>query len=100
MDDILNLMSHAVNKNPTEFHSELDSVLKARAAEAIEAKRIEVAQSIYGGEGPVASEDEEEEFDFDLDDLDLEEEEEEASVDDEDLDDLEDLDLEDIDDDD
>lgn len=85
-ENILNLMSLAINKNPTEFYAQVDEILKSRAADAIDQARINVAANIYGGDVTESTDEDEEEFNFDLDDEDL------------DLDDL-DLDLEDLEDD-
>lgn len=84
-ENILNLMSLAIDKNPTEFFAQVDEILKVRAGEALEQKKIDIASSLYGAQEVSEDTDDEDEFDFDLDDEDL------------DLDDI-DLDLEDLDD--
>ena len=71
-ENILNLMSLAINKNPTEFYAQVDEILKTRAAEALDQAKITIASNLYGGEVVEESFDEdEEEFDFDDDDLDI-----------------------------
>ena len=84
-ENILNLMSLAINKNPTEFYAQVDEILKNRAADALDQAKINVASNIYGQEVAESTDEDEEDFNFDLDDEDL------------DLEDL-DLDLEDLDD--
>jgi uncharacterized protein YjbI with pentapeptide repeats len=81
MSDITDLLVHAVGKNPVEFSSAFDNLMRLKASEAIENHRTMLAQSIYNTA---------EDNDVYLEDIDLED------IDLEDLD-LEDLDLEDID---
>jgi len=86
MPDTTDLLSLAIDKNPVDFASAFDEILRGKAIAALENKKIELAQDIYG-----EAEDPDSEFDIDfdddLDDLDID-------LDDVDLDDL-DLDLDD-----
>lgn len=89
MSNIDDLLGFAIDKNPIDFATAFDNIVREKAATALENKRIELAQAIYGADGEDEDEDQvdnevegEEEEDFDIDDLDL--------------DDL-DLDLDDID---
>jgi hypothetical protein len=97
MDEILNLMSAAIEKKPTEFQNQLEQILYNKATAAVEAKRVEIAQSLYG-----EATDEEEDLETETEELEEEEDEDlEESLDeeDEDLDldfDLDDLDLDDL----
>ena len=85
MTDTTNLIGLAIDKNPVDFADAVDTILRSKAAEALEAKKIELAQSIYGGSETEDVDDgisDDDDIDFDdlyLDDIDL---------------DLDDLDLE------
>ena len=96
MDEILNLMSAAIEKKPTEFQNQLEQILYNKATAAVEAKRVEIAQSLYGE----STDEEEEDFeDLEEEDEDLEESLDEEDPEEEDLDldfDLDDLDLDDL----
>jgi hypothetical protein len=92
MSDTTDLLNHAFEKNPVDFASTFNQIVQQKAQEAIEAHRITLAQSIYGGEdADIADEDDlgEDEFDFSEDEL------EDFGDDELDLD-LDDLDLEDL----
>lgn len=52
MSDINDLILHAAEKNPVEFASTFNSILHQRCADAIDAKRVDIAQSLYSQEGP------------------------------------------------
>lgn len=75
MSDVNNLLNLAIDSNPVEFADQLSDILQAKAARAIEAKRIEVAQAMYADPNDEPDEDEitlpEDDDDLDLDDLDL-----------------------------
>lgn len=95
MPSTTDLLSHAVNKNPVDFADTFDTLVRQRALEAIDAKKIELAHSIYGEE-PDAVEDDTPTYDFadnasddvvEFDDIDLED------LDLDDLDDIDDLDI-------
>ena len=91
MPNTTELLGLAIDKNPVDFADALNNIMMQKAAEAIDARQVELAQSIYG----TAEEPEEDEFeDFDVDDID----DEDASDEDfEDIDlDLDDLDIEDF----
>lgn len=91
MPTATDLLTLAIDKNPTEFADTFNDMVSERIAAALESKKLELAQNIYGENE--ADEDEdfgEDEFDTDFDD------EDDIDLDDEDFDiDLEDLDLED-----
>lgn len=89
MPDVTDLLGFAIDKNPTEFASAVDDILRSKAAVALENKKTELAQSVYG------SDDDSDEVDFESDDEDFDLDDD---FDDEDLDiDLDDLDLDDLD---
>ncbi len=73
------LLGLAVDKNPVDFADTFNSIMMQKAAEAVDARRVELAQSIYGT-NTVDTEDEFEDFD-------------DETVDDASNDDLEDIDL-------
>jgi hypothetical protein len=84
MPDTTDLLGLAIDKNPVDFADTFDAILRDKAITALENKKIELAQSIYG--------DPEDTDDLDLDDVDFDEDD----LDDLDLD-LDDLDLDDLD---
>lgn len=86
MPDTTDLLGFAIDKNPVDFADSVNSILQSKALDALDAKRIELAQSIYGDDEQIAADEAQPEFDFSEDEL--------AAVDD---DDLEDLDLDDLD---
>lgn len=76
MADTFDLINHAIDANPVEFSKELDQILQQKALEAIDSKRIEIAQSVYAQNQP-PEEDfdlDEDDLEFDFDDIDNEEE--------------------------
>ncbi len=93
MPNTTDLLGLAIDKNPVDFADQFNQIMMAKAADAVEAKRIELAQSLYNDEDgdedevdfPVDVDDDDDfaddDLDLDLDDLDL---------------DLDDLDLEGI----
>lgn len=98
------LLGLAIDKNPVDFADTFNQIMMQKAQDAIEAKRTELAQAIYGeSEEPDLDDDDvgEEEFDLDDDDLDLDLDDDDVDVDFEDVDDLDldDIDLEDLTDD-
>jgi len=80
MPDTTDLLGLAIDKNPVDFADMFDQILRQKAADALENKRIELAQSIYTGP--------EDDVDFDDEDFD--------DIDDEGDDDVEDLDLDNL----
>jgi len=80
MSDIHDLLGLAIDKSPVDFADKFSSIIGQRAADAIEAYKQDLAQSLYGqvednDEGDEefeASPEDEDEDDLDLDDLDLE----------------------------
>lgn len=61
MADIQDLLGAAVNGNPVDFASTMSELLGQRVGAAIEDRRIELAQSLYG----------EPEVDINIGDIDL-----------------------------
>lgn len=102
MPEVNDLIGLALDKNPVDFTAAVDEILRSKAMDAIEAKKIELAQSIYGTpedddetfEDEVqAYDDDDDNFDVDdIDDLDDEDIDFDIDLDDIDLDDLEDID--------
>lgn len=93
MADTTDLIGLAIDKNPIDFASTFNDLIRDKAMAALENKRVEMAQSIYGEpdqEPEVDTDTDDDDFDFDdadLDDVD----------DDDDLDlDLDDIDLDDL----
>lgn len=85
------LLGLAIDKNPVDFADTFNNIMMQKAAEAIDARQVDLAQSIYGDQQAP----EEDEFeDFDIEDLD----DDDASEEDfEDIDlDLDELDIEDF----
>lgn len=79
------LLALALDKNPVDFASTFDEIIREKTVDAIAAKKLEIAQSIYGDDSS----------DVDDEDVDVDDE----SIDDDlgiDLDDI-DLDLDDLD---
>lgn len=93
MSTTLEMLGLAIEKNPVDFAAAADQLLRAKAVDALEARKIELAQSIYG-----MAEDEVEDDDTVDMEFDSSEDETDDADDAEDLDiDLEDFDLEDLD---
>lgn len=83
MAEISDLIDFAVNKNPVEFANAFSEIVQQRAAEAIDAHRVEIASSLYGSPEEMSDEDIED-FAFEddtIDDLDFEDGEETDSED-------------------
>jgi len=89
MPTTTDLIGLAIEKNPIEFASAFDDILRQKQEAALEATKIELAKSVYGNEEPIEDENE---VDFDSDET------ADDTTYDDDLDiDLEDLDLDDLD---
>jgi hypothetical protein len=86
MTDTTDLIGLSIDKNPVDFADVLDTLLRQKAVDALENKKIELANSIYG-ETPEEDNETDNDDTVDIDDLDLDDI-------DLDLDDL-DLDIED-----
>jgi hypothetical protein len=82
MTNTTDLIGLAIDKNPVDFADVLDTLLRQKAVDALENKKIELANNIYG-ETPEEDNETDNDDTIDIDDLDL---------DDIDLD-LDDLDL-------
>lgn len=80
MSDVNDLIGQAIDKSPMDFAATFNDIIQQKQADALEARKVELAQSMYEP-AEVASDDD---FDYSEDDF-------------EDMDDLEDLDLEDLD---
>ena len=90
MPETNELLGLAIDKNPVDFADAFDKIMREKAMASLEAKKIELAQSVYGGGEDIDDEDiGDEDLDIDIDDLDLDDI-------DLDLEDLEDLDNEGI----
>lgn len=95
MPTTTDLLGLAIDKNPVDFADQFNQIMMAKAADAVEAKRIELAQSLYGDQ---ASEEDFDDVDLaaDMDDDDFADDDDlDLDLDDLDLD-LDDLDLEGI----
>lgn len=101
MADTTDLLNHAFEKNPVDFADSFNQLMQQKAQDAIEAHRVTLAQSIYGGEE--SEDDADDDFDVDTDDdseddFEFSDDELEDFGDEDDLDlDLDDLDLDDLD---
>lgn len=100
MSDVNDLLGLAIDKNPIDFADTFNNLIQQKQAEALEARRVELAQSMYtpafeADSDEVDTDDFEDNDDIDLDD-DAFEDMDDADLDELDLDDL-DLDLDDID---
>lgn len=96
MPSTTDLLAHAVGKNPVDFADTFDTLVRQRALEALDAKKIELAHSIYGEEpdtveDETSADDSVSSADVEFDDIDLED------LDLDDLDDIDDIDDIDID---
>lgn len=93
MSDIGSLLGLAIDKNPVDFADAFNTIVREKAAAALDNRRIELANSIYG-----ANEEPEDEDEVDLDDTTSEGEtdEDEGELGDDELD-FGELDLDDID---
>lgn len=89
MPTTADLIGLAIDKNPVDFASTFDEIIRQKQEAALEAKKIEMAQNIYGEPEDDLDDDD---FDFESDDEDFDD----GDVDDDDLD-LDDLDLDDLD---
>jgi len=98
MPTTTDLIGLAIDKNPVDFASTFAEIVQQKQEEALAAKKIELAQSVYGSQEDTDADDD---FDFDEDDFDTEDGDYEDDAGDEDLEDLDlddlDLDLDDLD---
>ena len=97
---VSDLLQFAIDKAPTDFADKFNELVSDRIASALEDKKIEFAQAIYGeptdetDEEPLDADSDEDEDDVGEDDDDVEDEDEDTDEDDDDLDiDLDDLDI-------
>jgi hypothetical protein len=96
---VSDLLQFAIDKAPTDFADKFNDIVSGRIASALEDKKIEFAQAIYGE--PDEDEDEDEDAIGDEDEDDIDEDDDDLDIDLDDLDiDLDDLDLDGDDDDD
>lgn len=95
MSDVNDLLGFAIDKNPVDFADAFANILQQKQEAALDARRVELAQSVYG-----TPDDAEDPDDVGADDFDYTEDDfegmDDVDLEDLDLDDL-DLDLEDID---
>lgn len=65
MAELSDLINFALDKNPVDFATAFNEIVTARCADAVDAKRVDLATSVYG-------QPEEDEWDIttDLEDLD------------------------------
>ena len=73
---VSDLVSLSYEQKPIEFQNSFDSLIKDRIADAIDDKKLEIAQTVFSG--PDAAEDDDDEnveFEDELDLLDFEEDE-------------------------
>lgn len=104
MPETTDLLGLAIDKNPVDFADTFNQLIQQKAMDALENKRIELAQSIYGS--PEDDEDVgDDEFEFDEDEIEDADDSDDVDFADDDLDeidfdelDLDDIDLEDLDD--
>lgn len=92
MPTTTDLLGLAIDKNPVDFADQFNQIMMAKAAEAIDNKRVELAQSLYSDNEDVDNFGDE---DFDTETDDFEDDDMDLDLDDLDLD-LDDLDLEGI----
>ncbi len=91
MPTTTDLLGLAIDKNPVDFADQFNQIIMQKAADAVEAKKVELAQSLYGADQSADDTD-----DYSDDDIDVDfDDEDDLDLDDLDLD-LNDLDLEDI----
>jgi hypothetical protein len=86
MPTTTDLLGLAIDKSPVDFADQFNQIMMAKAADAVEAKRIELAQGLYGDEVE----------DEDFDEADMADDMDDDIDDDIDLEDL-DIDLDDLD---
>lgn len=94
MPTTTDLLGLAIDKNPVDFADQFNQIMMAKAAEAIDNKRVELAQSLYSDNEDV-DDFGDEDFNAEMDDEDFEDDDMDLDLDDLDLD-LDDLDLEGI----
>lgn len=102
MPNAADLIALAVDKNPVDFADTFNDIIRDKAVAALENKKIEIAQSIYGApedevEGSDVDEDDVGDDEFE-DEVDLDQDDDEDDVDwDDDIIDIDDIDIDDID---
>ena len=69
MSNINDLLGAVINKNPVDFSDSLNGLMQQKAADAILARKEELAASLYGT--PEEVETAEDDYDIGLDDLDV-----------------------------
>lgn len=106
MADTTDLLNHAFEKNPVDFADTFNQLMQQKAQDAVEAHRVTLAQSIYGGEETDSDDgiddlddlDDNDGDDVGEDEFEFSDDELEDLGDEDDLDlDLDDLDLDDLD---
>ena len=69
MPEINDLINATINKSPVDFSAVLNDILQQKASEAIEDRRFEIAQSLYG-DNNTSQDNEQIDLDLNLDDID------------------------------
>ena len=73
---VSDLVSLSYEQKPIEFQNAFDSLIKDRIADAIDDKKLEIAQTVFSGPDDAEDDDDENvEFEDELDLLDFEEDE-------------------------
>lgn len=70
MADINDLLSAAINSTPVEFGAAISDMLTQRAHDAIDVRRIEIAQGIYNNDVPDEAGVDDNDIDLDVSDFD------------------------------
>jgi hypothetical protein len=50
MPDISDLIVHSVNHKPADFEAAFNDVIASRIASAVDAKKVEIAQQMFGAD--------------------------------------------------
>lgn len=93
MPTTTDLIGLAIDKNPVDFADTFNQIIMQKATDALEARKVEMANAVYGAEE--TAEDPEDDFE-DYEEIEDDSEDQEDFDDDDDLD-IEDLDLDDLD---
>jgi len=48
MPDISDLIVHSINQKPADFEAAFNDVIASRIASAVDVKKVEIAQSMFG----------------------------------------------------
>lgn len=50
MPDISDLIVHSINQRPADFEATFNDVIASRIASAVDAKKVEIAQQMFGAD--------------------------------------------------